>query len=69
VQLKTAKANLNAARAAHTQAISNKGSADITVGYTLITAPVNGLYRPHTFSSKEASSAKGKRCHLLFYLM
>lgn len=42
VQLKTAKANLDAARAQHTQAISGKGSADITVGYTLITAPVSG---------------------------
>ncbi|MEO6733517.1 MAG: efflux RND transporter periplasmic adaptor subunit [Ferruginibacter sp.] len=42
VQLKTAKANLNAAKAAHAQALSTKGSADITVGYTLITAPVNG---------------------------
>ena len=42
VQLKTAKANLDAAKAAHAQAISSKGSADITVGYTLITAPVSG---------------------------
>ncbi len=42
VQLKTAKANLDVARATHAQAISSKGSADITVGYTLISAPVSG---------------------------
>ncbi len=42
VQLKTAKANLDAAKATHAQAISSKGSADIAVGYTLITAPVSG---------------------------
>ncbi|WP_460551112.1 efflux RND transporter periplasmic adaptor subunit [Ferruginibacter profundus] len=42
VQLKTAKANLAAAKAAHAQAVSSKGSADINVGYTLITAPVSG---------------------------
>lgn len=42
VQLKTAKANLDAAKAAYAQAVSGKGSADITVGYTLITAPVSG---------------------------
>ncbi len=42
VQLKTAKANLDAAKASHAQAISSKGSAEITVGYTLITAPVSG---------------------------
>ena len=42
VQLKTAQANLHAAKAAHAQAISTKGSADITVGYTLIKAPVSG---------------------------
>ena len=42
VQLKTANANLNAAKADYAQAISSKGSADITVGYTLITAPVSG---------------------------
>ena len=41
-QLKTAKANLDAAKAEHAQAISGKGSADISVGYTLITAPVSG---------------------------
>ena len=35
VQLKTAKANLHAAKAAYAQAVSGKGSADITVGYTL----------------------------------
>lgn len=42
VQLKTAKTNLDAARAALAQAISGKGSAEITVGYTLIKAPVSG---------------------------
>ncbi|MBC7890123.1 MAG: efflux RND transporter periplasmic adaptor subunit [Ferruginibacter sp.] len=42
VQLKTAKANLDAAKASHAQAVSGKGSADITVGYTLLTAPVSG---------------------------
>ncbi len=42
VQLKTAKANLHEAEAAYQQAVSGKGSADITLGYTLITAPVSG---------------------------
>lgn len=42
VQLKTAKANLHEAEAVYQQAVSGKGSADITVGYTLITAPVSG---------------------------
>ena len=42
VQLKTAMANLTAAKAAFSQAVSFKGSADITVGYTLIKAPVSG---------------------------
>lgn len=42
VQLKTAQANLAASKAALAQAVSSKGSADITVGYTLIKAPVNG---------------------------
>lgn len=42
VQLKTAKANLHEAEAAYAQAVSGKGSADITLGYTLITAPVSG---------------------------
>lgn len=42
VQLKTAKANLHQAEAAYQQAISGKSSADITLGYTLITAPVSG---------------------------
>lgn len=42
VQLKVAKANLHEAQAAHAQAVSGKGSADITLGYTLITAPVSG---------------------------
>ena len=42
VQLKTAQANLHEAQAAYAQAVSGKGSADITLGYTLITAPVSG---------------------------
>ncbi|MES2772661.1 MAG: efflux RND transporter periplasmic adaptor subunit [Bacteroidota bacterium] len=42
VQLRTAKANLDAARAVQAQAVSGKGSAEITVGYTLIKAPVSG---------------------------
>lgn len=42
VQLKTAQANLHQAQAAYTQAVSGKGSADITLGFTLITAPVSG---------------------------
>lgn len=42
VQLRTAKANLDAARAGYAQAVSGKGSAEITVGYTLIKAPVSG---------------------------
>jgi membrane fusion protein (multidrug efflux system) len=42
VQLKTAKANLDASKASYAQAVSAKGSAEITVGYTLITAPVSG---------------------------
>jgi len=42
VQLRTALAELNAAKAAHAQAVSGKGSADITLGYTLINAPVSG---------------------------
>ncbi|NCI50950.1 efflux RND transporter periplasmic adaptor subunit [Sediminibacterium roseum] len=42
VQLKTAKAVLNEAQANYSQALSNKGSADITLDYTLITAPVSG---------------------------
>ncbi len=42
VQLKTARANLHEAEAAYQQAVSGKASADITLGYTLITAPVSG---------------------------
>jgi membrane fusion protein, multidrug efflux system len=42
VQLKTATANLHEAQATLIQAESGKGSADITLGYTLIKAPVNG---------------------------
>ena len=42
VQLKTAKATLHQEQAAYAQAVSGKSSADITLGYTLITAPVSG---------------------------
>ncbi len=42
VQLKTARATLHEAEAAYQQAVSSKNSADITVGYTFITAPVSG---------------------------
>ncbi|WP_114791597.1 efflux RND transporter periplasmic adaptor subunit [Niabella yanshanensis] len=42
VQLKTAKANYNAATAALAQARAMAGNAQINVGYTLIKAPVSG---------------------------
>jgi membrane fusion protein (multidrug efflux system) len=42
VQLKTAKAVLGEAQANYSQAVSGKSSAEITLGYTLITAPVSG---------------------------
>jgi membrane fusion protein (multidrug efflux system) len=42
IQLKTAKAELDAAKAAVAQVRSMVGSAEINVGYTLITAPVSG---------------------------
>jgi membrane fusion protein (multidrug efflux system) len=42
VQLKTAKAELDAAKAAVAQVRAMVGSAEINVGYTLITAPVSG---------------------------
>lgn len=42
VQLKTAKANYEAAKAALAQSKAAAGSARINVGYTLITAPVSG---------------------------
>lgn len=42
VQLKTAKAELDAAKAAAAQVRSMVGSAEINIGYTLITAPVSG---------------------------
>ncbi|MBC9931830.1 efflux RND transporter periplasmic adaptor subunit [Chitinophaga qingshengii] len=42
VQLKTAQANYQAAKAAVAQAQAQLGSAGINVGYTLITAPVSG---------------------------
>jgi membrane fusion protein (multidrug efflux system) len=42
VQLQTAVANLNAAKASFAHAVSSKGSADITIAYTLIKAPLSG---------------------------
>lgn len=42
VQLKTAKANYEAAKAALAQTKAAVGSARINVGYTLVTAPVSG---------------------------
>lgn len=42
VQLKTAKAILHEAQAGYAQAVSGKTSADITLGYTVINAPVSG---------------------------
>ncbi|MFA6056856.1 MAG: efflux RND transporter periplasmic adaptor subunit [Taibaiella sp.] len=42
IQLKTAKAELDAAKAAAAQVRSMVGSAEINIGYTLITAPVSG---------------------------
>ena len=42
VQMKTAKANLEAAKAAVAQTKASAGSARINVGYTLVTAPVSG---------------------------
>ena len=59
VQLKTAKANLHEAQAAYAQAVSGKGSADITLGYTLITAPVNG-YVGHVNFKQGSLIGKGE---------
>ncbi|XZF14912.1 efflux RND transporter periplasmic adaptor subunit [Chitinophagaceae bacterium MMS25-I14] len=42
VQLQTAKASYNEAKAALAQATAAKGSADVSLGYTLIKAPVSG---------------------------
>lgn len=42
IQLKTAKANYEAAKAAVAQTKASVGSARINVGYTLVTAPVSG---------------------------
>ena len=42
VQLKAAKAILHEAQAGYAQAVSGKTSADITLGYTVISAPVSG---------------------------
>lgn len=60
VQLKTAKANLHEAQAAYAQAVSGKGSADITLGYTLITAPVSG-YVGHINFKQGSLIGKGEQ--------
>lgn len=63
VQLKTAKANLHEAQAAYAQAVSGKGSADITLGYTLITAPVSG-YVGHINFKQGSLIGKGEQLPL-----
>lgn len=63
VQLKTAKANLHAAEASYAQAVSGKGSADITLGYTLITAPVSG-YVGHINFKQGSLIGKGEQLPL-----
>lgn len=63
VQMKTAKANLHAAEAAYAQAKSGKGSADITLGYTLITAPVSG-YVGHINYKQGSLIGKGEQLPL-----
>jgi membrane fusion protein (multidrug efflux system) len=60
VQLKTAKANLHEAQASYAQAVSGKGSADITLGYTLITAPVSG-YVGHINFKQGSLIGKGEQ--------
>ena len=60
VQLKVAKANLHEAQAAYAQAVSGKGSADITLGYTLITAPVSG-YIGHINFKQGSLIGKGEQ--------
>lgn len=63
VQLKTAKATLHEAEAAYAQAVSSKGSADITLGYTLITAPVSG-YVGHINFKQGSLIGKGEQLPL-----
>ena len=63
VQLKVAKANLHEAEAAYAQAVSGKGSADITLGYTLITAPVSG-YVGHINFKQGSLIGKGEMAPL-----
>lgn len=63
VQLKTAKATLHQAEAAYAQAVSGKGSADITLGYTLITAPVSG-YVGHINFKQGSLIGKGETAPL-----
>lgn len=63
VQLKTARANLHAAEASYAQAVSGKGSADITLGYTLITAPVSG-YVGHINYKQGSLIGKGEQLPL-----
>lgn len=59
VQLNVAKANLQEAEAAYKQAVSGKSSADITLGYTLITAPVSG-YISHINFKQGSLIGKGE---------
>lgn len=59
-QLKVAKANLHEAQAAYAQSVSGKGSADITLGYTLITAPVSG-YIGHINFKQGSLIGKGEQ--------
>jgi membrane fusion protein (multidrug efflux system) len=60
VQLNVAKANLHEAEAAYKQAVSGKNSADITLGYTLITAPVSG-YISHINFKQGSLIGKGEQ--------
>ena len=63
VQLKTAKAVLREAQASYAQAISGKSSAEITLGYTLITAPVSG-YVGHINFKQGSLIGKGEQLPL-----
>ncbi len=59
VQLKTAVAQLHEAQANYAQAVSAKSSAEITVGYTLISAPVSG-YISHINYKQGSLVGKGE---------
>ncbi|MEI9945560.1 MAG: efflux RND transporter periplasmic adaptor subunit [Chitinophagaceae bacterium] len=63
VQLRTAQANLHEAQATYAQAVSGKNSADITLGYTLITAPVSG-YVGHINFKQGSLIGKGEQVPL-----